>query len=451
MSTKQFNYFDDWKKEVLECPKCHWSGMFEQGSVEHYMDQMDCACPKCDVVESPILAVVLWPTLQELRANMDKPGIREWVEQIDRGFDEFEAQKLREPSQLPDIGESHFELVWDFDDSNPNDLRTLIQHGDVVIFSEPARFEEFERFGEVCQILRARYGDAIKDLVPTLRSEHWLYGNDAKAKNFVEWFRAHHFGASPKPLLDSERNAIARNLEFLERAKQRTAEGDSHSQLAMNFDAEPRPSYEQTSDGEVSKAHGAKRPVPGVPGASWEQTEYGTKLTLEPNAEFDALPKEVQDEMLEKILEAFDKPDHISRVTALRDEFANKKTQHSNELATMETRLQFGPELPNIDAEEFAFTFDYSQDGSKYFVLYGEKVILSGQTADDSDDHMTDNVLGGQFIEIAKKLKVRYGAKLVDLVPTPKADSKLMDIWGWALKLERGRKIVQKGLEVSQC
>jgi hypothetical protein len=110
VSAKQFNYFDDWKNEILECPTCHWKGTFDQGSVEHYMDQMDSTCPKCDVSQSPILAIVRYPTLPELRANIDKPGVREWLEGIDRGFDEFEAQKLREPSQLPDIAESSFEL-----------------------------------------------------------------------------------------------------------------------------------------------------------------------------------------------------------------------------------------------------------------------------------------------------------------------------------------------------
>jgi hypothetical protein len=114
MSARQFNYFDDYKTEMLACPNCGWRGTFDQGSVETYEDLMDCACPKCDVFQAPILAEVLYPTLEELRANSDRPGIREWVQMIDRGFDEFEAQKLREPKQLPEIDEDSFTLVWDF-------------------------------------------------------------------------------------------------------------------------------------------------------------------------------------------------------------------------------------------------------------------------------------------------------------------------------------------------
>jgi hypothetical protein len=432
MNARQFNYFDDWKNELLECPNCHWQGVFDQGSVEHYMEQMDCACPKCDVAKSPILAVVLYPTLPELRANMDKPGVPEWVERIDRGFDEFEAQKLREPSQLCDISESSFELVWDFDKSNPDDPRTSIKHGEIVVFSEPARYEEFKRFGEICEILKEKYGVRIKDLVPTLRSEDWLFGAASEAKNFVEWSRLHHFGASIGKQQQSHLAAksLARDLSVLDSATQQNAQDQPQKQLTLNFDVK------------------SARPVPGVPGASWERTENGTVLTLEPNAEFDALPKEVQSEMLDRVLNCFDKPSHIQRVTALRDAFANglpdKAQQPPGGWPSAFDHFQYGPELPEIDAEEFRLVFDYSHDGSKYFVLDGEQIVLTGPAADDPDDHMTDNAPGEQFIEIAKRLKQRYGAKLVDLIPTQKAENTLTDLWGWACKLDRGRRLVQQ-------
>ena len=130
MSARRFDYFDDsWKTEILECPTCHWLGTFEQGSVEHYDELMDCSCPKCDVFKSPMLAIVSYPTLEELRANQDKPGIRQYVERIDAGFDKFEREKLREPEQLPEISEGSFTLMWDNDHSNPDDRRTLIDTG----------------------------------------------------------------------------------------------------------------------------------------------------------------------------------------------------------------------------------------------------------------------------------------------------------------------------------
>ena len=63
MTTKHFNYFDDYQSLIFECPKCGWKGTFEQGSVEHYADLMDCACPECDVFQAPILAEVMYPNI----------------------------------------------------------------------------------------------------------------------------------------------------------------------------------------------------------------------------------------------------------------------------------------------------------------------------------------------------------------------------------------------------
>jgi hypothetical protein len=54
---------------------------------------------------------------------------------------------------------------------------TLIKHGGKVIFAEPAFYEGYERFIKVVQILRTRYGAALRDLLPTKASELYLYGD----------------------------------------------------------------------------------------------------------------------------------------------------------------------------------------------------------------------------------------------------------------------------------
>ena len=46
--------------------------------------------------------------------------------------------------------------------------------------------------------------------------------------------------------------------------------------------------------------------------------------------------------------------------------------------------------------------------------LDAKKVILSGPAANDPEDCITDNSLGDQFIEIAKKLKKQYVESAVD-------------------------------------
>ena len=421
MSAKRFNYFDDYQSLILECPQCHWSGTFQQGSVETYDDLMDCACPRCDVFQAPILAEVLYPTLEELRANADKPGVREWVQQIDNGFDEFEAQKLREPEQLPEIEADSFKLVWDFEvDKSSGHSRTLLKCGDVVIFSEPARYQEYKRFGEVAEILKAKYGERIKDLEPTKRSATSLYGDPRKGESFVEWVRVQAFGATivePDPGDD-----FVSGRPIADVMRELTSEDDDSpaNEAETLLEAKPEKLDSQQTEASPQRPR-TMRPVPGVPGVAWERTEEGTSLIIEPNSEFDKLPPEQRSDIMDRLLKCFAEPQHYLRATALRKEFSNNAggAKAETKRPSVESQFEYGSELPDIDAVEFTFGFDYSDDGSKYFVLYGKRVVLSGPAADDPEDHVTDNCLGGQFIEIATKLKKRYGARLVDLIPTP--------------------------------
>ena len=59
----------------------------------------------------------------------------------------------------------------------PDAHETVIRLGDRVIFSEPGGWENYERFIEVAEILRAHYGTALKDLVPIDRSKSNLWGD----------------------------------------------------------------------------------------------------------------------------------------------------------------------------------------------------------------------------------------------------------------------------------
>lgn len=184
---KHFGYYDDWKSAILECPRCGWKGKFDQGSVEHYAELMDSSCPRCDCPDAPKLASVSYPTIEESRTNWAKLSDEErtQLEAIERFDANFAARKLRDPRQLPDIESPSFVLNWDCLGSEP-DLETLIKHGETVIFREPAVFEGYERFIEVAKILRARYGSALCDLIPTHRSEMYLYGDRLSSPQTVD-------------------------------------------------------------------------------------------------------------------------------------------------------------------------------------------------------------------------------------------------------------------------
>jgi hypothetical protein len=72
--------------------------------------------------------------------------------------------------------------------------RTIILYGDRVLFSEPALWEGYERFEEICKIVRDKYGKNVTDLVPTSASEMYLYGDVLSSPDFVNNVRRKVFG-----------------------------------------------------------------------------------------------------------------------------------------------------------------------------------------------------------------------------------------------------------------
>jgi hypothetical protein len=190
------NYYDNWREEEFDCPKCKWHGPGSALSLGDYtLDYAERICPACE----EFITIVLHPTIAESRANWDK--VSEWdrknIEAAEAFQVEFKRRKLREPAQLPDIAEPSFTLSWDFA-AEASHQETLIKHGDKIIFAEPALWEGYERFVEVAEILRARYGAALCDLMPTAVSELYLYGDYSGSSRVVAAARKRIFDVRSK-------------------------------------------------------------------------------------------------------------------------------------------------------------------------------------------------------------------------------------------------------------
>ncbi len=186
------NYFDNWRDSEYDCPGCKWHGLgSELSQGEMYQDSFELLCPSCGTE----ITQVLFPTLQEYRANWDtlSDAQRELVERRERLETQFNREGLKDPAQLPNIDSAQFILDWDFTEEKSGN-QTLIKHGDEVIFSEPAFYEGYKRFIEVAEILRRRYGHALRDLRPTARAELYLYGDRLSASDMVDRARKRIFG-----------------------------------------------------------------------------------------------------------------------------------------------------------------------------------------------------------------------------------------------------------------
>ena len=78
-----FNYFDDWKSRTLHCRACGWSGLPEQALAGYHETFLDLMCPQCEPPFPPTVALVLYPTIEEMRAQIDRPEVREQLERIE--------------------------------------------------------------------------------------------------------------------------------------------------------------------------------------------------------------------------------------------------------------------------------------------------------------------------------------------------------------------------------
>lgn len=183
-----FNYYDDWKSAILECPRCGWKGTFDQGSVELYKELMDSSCPKCPWLDAPMLAIVNWPTIEESQQNWSRLSDSERAHVTARKefLQRLRAAQLKSPDQLPEVEGPDLTIVWDWLNDARSDHMTVLRHDADEIWREPAVYEGYERFREVVDILRQKYGARLRDVVPTPEAESYLLGDESSAHDHVQ-------------------------------------------------------------------------------------------------------------------------------------------------------------------------------------------------------------------------------------------------------------------------
>jgi hypothetical protein len=139
-----------------------------------------------------MLAIVSYPTIEESEENWEKltASEKESVVSRKRFLTEWSASCLKSAGQLPDLTGLKLTLFWDFvEKTDAGRHFTVIRNGDTEIWREIACYEGYERFGEVAQILIQKYGKRLVDLIPTPKSEYYLYGDKIRSVGFIEEIR----------------------------------------------------------------------------------------------------------------------------------------------------------------------------------------------------------------------------------------------------------------------
>jgi hypothetical protein len=183
--TRMFSYFDDWQNQGLQCG-CGWRGPLRADGMDHHQELMDFCCPECDTM----LAIVSYPTDEEGLENLEnlsEPD-RKSVLRRQKFLAEAASLALERADQLPDIERDALELHWDFITEGEASY-TVIRDGASIIWKELAFWEGFERFGEVAMLLKAKYGNRLRDLEPTQESYLYLLGDSLSAEEKIRQLR----------------------------------------------------------------------------------------------------------------------------------------------------------------------------------------------------------------------------------------------------------------------
>lgn len=182
-----------YKAAQFACTHCAWIGEgseLEEGEILDAMFEVN--CPACHTN----LSYVSFPSIAEARANWANLSGAEriQIESIERRQALFDQMSLKLPGQLPNITMPEFILYWDFAETPELGSTTLIRFGDQTIFSEPAFYEGFTRYMEVATILKTKYGNALRDVIPTKASSLYLYGDSLSSPAQIDRFRLGLFG-----------------------------------------------------------------------------------------------------------------------------------------------------------------------------------------------------------------------------------------------------------------
>ena len=182
-------YFEKWLEKEYTCGECAWHGIArDTGRGRMYREMfLELCCPEC----SAFLDLIIFPPEKGCGASR-----KELTEEQLKALEEREEQEkayrekcLCSVDQLPELEEDVLRLVWDQEGAE-----TRIQVGETVIWSEPLKYEAFDRYEQVALLLKEKYGSRVKDLTPTDRSKLFLYGDYAPALDYLKKVRKELFG-----------------------------------------------------------------------------------------------------------------------------------------------------------------------------------------------------------------------------------------------------------------
>ncbi len=111
-------------------------------------------------------------------ARLQLPKLLEQLEQTQIRIARFERAKIVSVDQLPEQTGDNLEFIWDLVEMDGESYQVIrLRH--VELWRELAFFENIDRFNQVKELLRQKYGVRFKSLTPSPDSLEWLCGDYA--------------------------------------------------------------------------------------------------------------------------------------------------------------------------------------------------------------------------------------------------------------------------------
>jgi hypothetical protein len=140
-------------------------------------------CPNCQ----QRMGEVLFPNLKDTEeaaaqgnaeAKLRLPELLRELEQAQSRSLRFEQQKIMRVDRIPELAGNSLEFIWDLAATDGESYQ-VIRLGHTEVWKELAFFENIDRFNQVKELLRQKYGARFNALTPSRNRLEWLCGDNA--------------------------------------------------------------------------------------------------------------------------------------------------------------------------------------------------------------------------------------------------------------------------------
>jgi hypothetical protein len=163
-----FHVSEAFETMSCRCSECDWEGVGSDLGLQFQGRQNWASCPNC----FNDLAIITAFTEEEYQASYIGERYREFVASCKR-------KQTTDPKVLPSIKGLGLEFTWDIEEQEdgPNDY-VVVTCKDQEVFRELAYWKNQDRFDEVNDMLKGRYGIRFREMSPTFQSIVYLYGGE---------------------------------------------------------------------------------------------------------------------------------------------------------------------------------------------------------------------------------------------------------------------------------